>query len=108
MAWTIGALAVAAAAATYQGETQRRAQKTALGRQKAAQNEAAAFAAAEMRRAEQEQKRLSARKPDTAAILLEEQQRALAGQGSTSLTGPGGAPVRPKLGDTSLLGGTPS
>lgn len=108
MGFAGAALLVSAGISAYQGEQQRKAQKKAFKVQQQAESESAAAAAAQMRLQEQEQKRANQRSPDVAGILASEQQRALAGAGSTMLTGAGGVPVRPKLGGSSLLGGTPA
>jgi hypothetical protein len=104
MAFAGAAILVSAGIQYYAGEKARAQQKQAMRNQTLASNDAAAAAAANMRKSDLEARRASQRSPDTAGLLQSEQQSALAGPSSTSLTGPNGAMVRPKLGSTSLLG----
>ena len=92
----------------YQGQKQAAAQKHALQAQEAANRESLSQAAAQQRQDEMEARQRNRMQPEIDAILAGERARAMMGGSATSLTGPGGATVRPKLGGSSLLGGTPA
>jgi hypothetical protein len=95
------------ASTAYQGNQQDRAQKRAVKRQAEAQRLATTRAVSEQRRQEMESRRLNQRRPNIASLLANEQRGALAGAGSTMLSGTSGVPAdRLTLGKSSLLGST--
>ena len=103
MAYAQAAIAVAGLVTSIvQGQRQATTQKHALKDQQTAQNDAAATAAAQSRRSQMEQAKANARQPDVPSLLSTEQQKALAGSSSTTLTGP--AANARLLGGKSLLG----
>ena len=99
---------IAIGTSIYQGEKQKDAQKRAMRAQEAANRESLSQAAAQQRQDEMEARQRNRMQPEIDAILAGERARAMMGGSATSLTGPGGATVRPKLGGSSLLGGTPA
>ncbi len=74
----------------FEGQSQKRAQKRSLRRQRQAQKVAEGRALAETRRSDQERRRLNRRQPDLGALLADSQRGGVTGPGGTLLTGAGG------------------